>query len=199
MYETGKLAQVTSEMRRYNLHILGVSESRWTGSGRITTDTLETVLYSGREDNHQSEGVALILKKGMDKKLMEWKPINSRLLKARFKGRHNMTIIQCYAPTNVSDDSMKDTFYDQLQSEIVTSPGHYILIVMGDLKAKVGSENINIERVMGKHGCGDMNNNGERFVDICSLNNLVIGGALFPHRSIHKLSWNSPNGRDKTK
>jgi len=34
MYETGKLAQVTAEMRRYNLHILEISESRWTGSGR---------------------------------------------------------------------------------------------------------------------------------------------------------------------
>ena len=79
MYETGKLAQVTSEMKRYNLHILGVSESRWTGSGRITTDDKETVLYSGREDNHHSEGVALILKKGMEKKLMEWKPINSQI------------------------------------------------------------------------------------------------------------------------
>ena len=29
MYETGKLAQVTAEMRRYNLHVLDVSESRW--------------------------------------------------------------------------------------------------------------------------------------------------------------------------
>ena len=43
MYDTGKLAQVTSEMRRYNLDILGVSESRWTGSGRLRTSTGETV------------------------------------------------------------------------------------------------------------------------------------------------------------
>ena len=38
MYETGKLAQVTAEMRRYKLHILRVSESRWTGSGRLDID-----------------------------------------------------------------------------------------------------------------------------------------------------------------
>ena len=36
MYETGKLAQITEEMQRYKLHILGVSESRWTGSGGQT-------------------------------------------------------------------------------------------------------------------------------------------------------------------
>ena len=34
MYKTGKLAQATSELRRYNLHVLGISERRWTGSGR---------------------------------------------------------------------------------------------------------------------------------------------------------------------
>ena len=66
MYETGKLAQLTAEMRRYNLHILGISESRWTGSGRYRTNTGETVLYSGRDDNQHHEGVAIILRKGME-------------------------------------------------------------------------------------------------------------------------------------
>ena len=98
MYETGKLAQVTAEMRRYNLHI---SESRWTGSGRYRTNPGETMLYSGRDDDQHHEGVAIILRKGMEKCLMEWKPINSRLMKVRMKGKHiNITIIQCYAPTN---------------------------------------------------------------------------------------------------
>ena len=43
-YETGKLAQVTAEMRRYHLHILGVSKSRWTGSVRCRTNTGDTVI-----------------------------------------------------------------------------------------------------------------------------------------------------------
>ena len=96
MHETGKLAQVTAEMRRYNLHILGISESRWIGSDRYKTSTGEMVLYSGRDDNQHHEGVAVILRKGMEKCLMEWKPINSRLMKIRMKGKHiNITIIQC--------------------------------------------------------------------------------------------------------
>ena len=90
-----KLAQVTAEMQRYKLHILGVSESRWTGSGRQTTTTGEAVLYSGREDNQHHEGVAMIPRKGMEKSLLEWKPVSSRPTRARLRGRHtNITLIQ---------------------------------------------------------------------------------------------------------
>ena len=69
MFETGKLAQVTSEMNRYNLslHIICVSESKWTGEGRQGTGTGETVLHSGSNDNMHFEGVAIILKKGLEK------------------------------------------------------------------------------------------------------------------------------------
>ncbi|XP_076105780.1 uncharacterized protein LOC143074119 [Mytilus galloprovincialis] len=185
-------------MRRYNLHILGVSECRWTGSGKMKTDTGETVLYSGREDNHHFEGVAIILKKGTEKVLIEWKPVNSRLITAKLKGVHtNMTLIQCYAPTNDSDEAAKDTFYEQLQAEVRLVPRHDLLVVMGDLNAKVGNNNTDMDRIIGEHGCGTINDNGERLVELCAAYNLVVGGTLFPHQDIHKLTWCSPNGRDK--
>ena len=55
MYEIGKLSQVTSEMRHYCQHILGVRECRWTGSGRVKTTTGETVLYAGRDDKQKQQ------------------------------------------------------------------------------------------------------------------------------------------------
>ena len=136
MYETGKLAQLTAELRRYNLHILRISESRWTGSGRYRTRTGETVLYSGLDDNKHHEGVAIILKKGMEKCLIEWKPINSRLMIVRMKGKHiNTTIIQCYALTNDSEKQSKDAFYEQLQAELESVPRHEMKIVMGECES----------------------------------------------------------------
>ena len=38
--ETGKLEQIIKEMKRYKLGILGVSEMRWTGSGKIVSDDI---------------------------------------------------------------------------------------------------------------------------------------------------------------
>lgn len=80
----GKLAQITNEMRCYNLNILGISKARWTDSGSLKTNTGETVLYSGRDDGRHHEGVAIILQKVIEKSVIEWKSIHNRMIKARF-------------------------------------------------------------------------------------------------------------------
>ena len=63
MFQTGKTAQVAAEMQKYQLAILGISESRWTGSDQIKLNTGELLLYSGHEDENadHSQGVTLML------------------------------------------------------------------------------------------------------------------------------------------
>ena len=63
--------------------------------------------------------------------------------------------------------------------------------------AKGGLDNSNCEEVMGKHGCGCIDDNGERRVDFCLImnNNFVVGGTIFPHKNIHKPTWKSSDGR----
>ena len=46
---------------------------------------------------------------------------------------------------------------------------------------------------MGKEGLGQMNENGLLFADFCTLNELIIGGTLFPHKPTHKATWISPD------
>ena len=66
-------------------------------------------------------------------------------------------------------------------------------LIMGDFNANIGSDNQGYENVMGVHGLGVMNDNGERFVTECAANNIVIGGSVFPYRRIHKATWVSPD------
>jgi len=119
--------------------------------------------------------------------LLSWSPISPRILTARFnyKGR-KVTIIQCYAPTNAAKLTDKDEFYDQLQAIVDSTPKRDLKILMGDQNAKVGSNNLDRELVMGRHGTGEQNENGELFSELCSFNDLVICGTLFPHKPIHK-------------
>ena len=68
-----------------------------------------------------------------------------------------------------------------------------MLLITGDLNAKVGNDNSGTEDAIGRHGCGTINDNGERLVEFCLSNRCIIGGNIFPHRDIHKLSWRSPD------
>ena len=64
---------------------------------------------------------------------------------------------------------------------------------MDDLKTMIGADKTGYEKVMGKHGLGQINENGEMLADFCAEDNLVIGESLFPHETINKAIWVSPN------
>ena len=198
MYEAGKTTQVAMEMQNYNIAILGLSETRWTSSGQVKVPTGETVLYSGHPegDAPHTEGVGLMLTKEAQKALLSWEAISSRLITATFRTKHrkiHMNIIQCYAPTNDKDEEIKEDFYQRLQTIIDRFSQKDLTILMGDFNAKVGDNNSGHEEVMGKHGLGEMNENGEFFTELCSANKMVIGGTIYPHKRIHKAMWVSPD------
>ncbi|CAH8515125.1 unnamed protein product [Schistosoma haematobium] len=192
MWETGKTSQIATEMRRYNLAVLGISETHWTQAGQKRLATGEMLLYSGHEEDNapHTQGVALMLSKVARNALVGWESHGSRIIKASFKTKKEgitMNIIQCYAPINDSNDEIKDQFYERLQSIIEKCPRKDLTILMGDLNAKVGIDNSGYEDIMGRHGLG------ERFANLCAFNKLVIGGTIFPHKRIHKAKWISPN------
>ena len=63
--ETGMTAQVSAEIRNYNLTVPGISETRWTGSVQRRLATRELLLYSDHEEDNapHTQGVALMLPK----------------------------------------------------------------------------------------------------------------------------------------
>ncbi|XP_062611962.1 uncharacterized protein LOC134273760 [Saccostrea cucullata] len=198
LYQTGKLAQVVREMEHYKIELLGVSETRWTGKGSKQLVSGHQILYSGRTDEHHSRGVAIITTKEVYRSLLEWKPVNERIITARFNSAFaKLTVVVCYAPTDDAEDDEKVSFYDSLQEIVDNTPSHDVLLILGDLNAKVGKSNQGRESIMGKQGLGECNSSGERLCTFCQENNLIIGGTIFMHKDIHKTTWNSPDGHTK--
>ena len=110
-------------------------------------------LHSG-DGNQHIHGVALIISKEKVNSLLEKEPLRDRVIRARFNSKHcKFTIIQCYALTNEADQEDKDDWYIALQQAVSKVPQHYRLLIIGDMNAKVG-----------KHGCGVINDKGERLV-----------------------------------
>ncbi|VDO78318.1 unnamed protein product [Schistosoma margrebowiei] len=157
MWKTGNTSQIATEMRRYNLTVLGISETHWTQAGQQKLNTGKMLLYSGHEEENapHSHGVALMLSKVARNALVGWESHRSRIIKPSFKTKKEriiMNIIQCYAPTNDSNDDIKDQFYERLQSIIEKYPRNDLTILTRDLNAKVGIDNTGYEDIMGRHG-----------------------------------------------
>jgi hypothetical protein len=113
MYITGKTAQIDQEMDRYSIDILELSEVKWPMNGKITLQSGKAMLYSGREDGIHQEGVGIMLSNRAKKSLMEWKPIDERLMYARlFTTTLKISVVVVYSQTNESAEEAKEAFLD---------------------------------------------------------------------------------------
>ena len=194
--------EMAKELDRYNIEILGISEVRWSTSRISTLSSGHTIVYPGNpsKDDVHDKGVGFMLTKKATRALLEWNPVSSRIILARFDTKfQKTTIIQVYAPTNNADEDEKQEFYNSLQATVNIVPKRNIFLIMGDLNAKVGSERLGRESEMGPYGIGTRNENGELFADFCAMNSLVIGRSCFPHKTSHKTTWVSPLEILKTK
>lgn len=61
-----------------------------------------------------------------------------------------------------------------------------IATVVGALNAKVSNDSKGLIHIIGKHGLGDRNIHGERFVDFCNTNHLIMGAPGFNIRPAEK-------------
>ncbi|KAI8115525.1 Craniofacial development protein 2 [Lucilia cuprina] len=197
--EPSRLAQLESQFEKLNVAVLGISEMRWRGKGQLASANGNVVLYSGKDDRLES-GVGFIIAKDLKMSLKDWSPVSDHIITPRFfftKIGKCLSVIQCYAPTEEADDGSKDEFYEKLTSSIQKLPNRDILVLTGDFNAKISSDNLGLTRIMGKHGIGIRNDNGERFIELCQTFDLVIGGTLFPQKNIHKYTWTSPSDNTK--
>ena len=68
--------------------------------------------------------------------------MNERIITARFFSKHiKMTVVQCYVPTNDASDVDKEHFYEVLHGITTAVPKHDMLVVLGDMNAKIGADN----------------------------------------------------------
>ena len=96
----------------------------------------------------------------------------------QFQGKpFNIMVIQIYALTSNAEEAEAERFYKDLQNLLELTPQKDVLFIIGDWNAKVGSQET--PGVTGKFGLGVQNEAGQRLVEFCQENTLVIANTLF--------------------
>ena len=117
-------------------------------------------------------------------------------VKGFFQGKpFNITVIQVYTPASNSEEAEVEWSYKDLQDLLELTPKKDVLFIIGDWNAKVGSQET--PGVTGKFGLGIHNEAGQRLIEFCQENALVITNTLFQqHRKILYI-WTSPDGQHR--
>ena len=163
-------------MARVNVHIQGISELKWTEIGEFNSDD-HYIYYCGQEFLRRN-GVAIIVNKRVQNAVLGCNIKNDRMISVRFQGKpFNITIIQVYVPTSNAEEAEVEQFYENLQDLLELTPKKDVLFIIGDWNAKVGSQET--PGVTGKFGPGIQNEAGQRLIESCQENTLVIANTLF--------------------
>ena len=110
----GKLEAVKREMARMNVHILGISELKWTGMGEFNSD--EHYVYYCPQESLRRNGVAIMVNKRVRNAILGCNLKNDRMISIHFQGKSfNITVIQVYAPSSNTEEAEVERFYEDLQ------------------------------------------------------------------------------------
>ena len=150
------------------------------------------IYYCGQESLRRY-GVIIIVNKRVRNAVLGCNLKSDKMISVCFQGKpFNITVIQASAPPSNAEEAEVGRFYEDLQDLLELTPKKYVLFIIGDWNANVGSQEIT--GVTGKFGLGVQNETGQRLTEFCQGNTLVIANTLFQHRKRRLYTWTSPDG-----
>ena len=122
------------------------------------------------------------------------------MISVHFKGKaFSITVIQVYAPTRNAEEAGVEWFYEDLQDllelTLTNTNKKDVLFIIGAWNVKVGSQET--PGVTGKFGLGIRNEAGERLIEFCQENALVIANTLFQQHKRRLCTWTSPDDQHR--
>ena len=83
--------------------------------------------------------------------------------------------------------------YEDLQDLLELTPKKDVLFMIGDCNAKIGSQET--PGMTGKFGLGMRNEAGQRLIEFCKENALLIANTFFQQHKRRLYTWTSPDGQ----
>ena len=135
------------------------------------------IYYVGQESLRRN-GVAIMVNKTVQNAVAGFNLKNYSMISVRFHGKpFNITVIQIYAPTSSNEEAEVEQFYEDRQDLLELTAKKNVLCIIVDWNAKVKVQET--PRVTEKFGSGVWYEAGQRLIEFCKDNTLVIANTLF--------------------
>jgi exonuclease III len=186
-----RLEEVIDLMGRRRVDVLGMSETKRMGTGVEELRGGYKLYWSGN-GSEEKNGVGFVVREGMRE---EVEFVNERIIKLRISMKGNQVeIIQVYAPHTGHMQEDKEEFAEMLEQHM----GKENQIVMGDFNAQVGQDRRGFEEVLGADGWGERNLEGERLLELCVRNEMLVGNSWYKKKydshKITRYAWGTNRG-----
>jgi Reverse transcriptase (RNA-dependent DNA polymerase)/Endonuclease/Exonuclease/phosphatase family len=193
MTRPGKLANVIREMKRAEIDILGLAEVKWKDGGELTSEGTR-VIYAGGEESQN--GVAILLSEKVAKAVTKIERHEDRIIIVSIRAYPvNITVVQVYMPTTAHKDEEVDDIYEEIERRLGNIKGTDYVVVMGDWNAVVGEGEQ--DGIIGKFGLGRRNERGEKLIELCKRQELVVTNTWFQQEKRRRYTWKSPGDRER--
>ena len=200
--DKNKQKSLAADFIHHSITVMMLQETRIIGQGVHEikpSDGENFLLYNSGHPNRSYGGTAFLLaKETVTRSKVSFQPISERISTLKMiANKKKYCFISVYAPTNdstVKDPDKTRTFYEKLSDIIAKIDRNTCIVIGGDFNAKTKMRNkdqlLNI--IIGNYAKSDINENGEKLIELCSLHNLRITNTFFKHKPIHQTTWTSP-------
>ncbi|KAK4877536.1 hypothetical protein RN001_010042 [Aquatica leii] len=186
-----KQNEVFNELEQNKIDLCVLTETKKKGKGSETVGNY-IHFYSGVcKSTRAKRGVSIAVQKKYRNHIKSWEEIDEQIIIVELKlNSEQIVIIGVYAPSDDTDVTIKDQFYENLTGLLESFKNNKEVCLLGDFNARIGKKNNDL--VVGRYGENRINDNGQRLIDVCKGSSLRIMNGFFPHKDIHKYTWIQP-------
>ena len=194
--DSPKVSVINNELKRLNIDIAALQETRLREQGSITEGDY-TFFWCGKGEKEKREhGVGFAVSNKLLKMVEPGDSGTERIYTMKLYTKEGtVNLISAYSPTLCASDDSKDQFYDDLHRLIKSLPSQEIVVLLGDLNARVGTDHESWPVCLGHYGVGKLNSNRQRLLELCTYHKLCISNTFFHTRNHHKVSWRHPRSK----